>query len=49
MKVGRHSTTEFGAMSGDTQFAAGCHNLIAIGYSLAMIGIGLSIVALFVN
>ena len=49
MKFGRHSTTEFGAMSGDTQFAAGCHNLIAIGYSLAMIGMGLSIAVVFVN
>ena len=49
MKLGRHSTTEFGAMSGNTHFAAGCHNLIAIGYSLAMIGMGLSIAVVFVN
>ena len=49
MKLGRHSTTEFGAMSGNTHFAAGCHNLIAIGYSLAMIGMGLSIAVVFLN
>ena len=49
MKVGRHSTTEFGAMSGGSHFATGCHNLIAIGYSLAMIGMGLSIAVVFVN
>lgn len=49
MKLGRNSTTELGASSGDSHFAAGCHNVVAIGYSLAIIGMGLSIAVMFVN
>lgn len=49
MKVGGSSTSEFSGSSSDSHFAAGCHNVIAIGYSLAMIGMGLSIAVLFVS
>lgn len=49
MKVGGNSTSEFSGSGSDSQFAAGCHNVIAIGYSLAVIGMGLSMAVLFVN